>query len=89
LTNASKIYIFILYICTFIVNHEKQRMRTRLNIEEQLIHRASKLTGVKEKTSLVRMGLESLIAMESARRLAKLGGTKKSLKPVPRRRPNR
>jgi len=61
-------------------------MRTTLNIEDQLIQRASRLTGVKEKTSLVRMGLESLIALESARRLAKLGGTEKSIRPIPRRR---
>jgi hypothetical protein len=44
------------------------------------------LTGVKEKTALVRRGLEALIALESARRLAALGGTEKKLKPVRRRR---
>jgi Arc/MetJ family transcription regulator len=61
-------------------------MRTTLNIEDALVRRASKLTGVKEKTSLVRLGLEALIALESAKRLAKLGGTEKSLKMPPRRR---
>lgn len=61
-------------------------MRTTLNIEEALIKKASKLTGVKEKTSLVRLGLEALIAMESAKRLAKLGKTEKKLKRIPRRR---
>ena len=50
---------------------------------------ASKLTGVKEKTSLVRLGLEALIARESARRLAELGGSEKSLQSVPRRRISR
>ena len=45
-------------------------MRTTLNIEDKLIDKASKLTGVKEKTSLVRLGLEALISRESSRRLA-------------------
>mgnify|MGYP006308711799 CR=1 FL=1 len=61
-------------------------MRTTLNIEDKLISKASKLTGVKEKTSLVKLGLEALIARESAKRLAKLGGTEKKLKEIPRRR---
>jgi Arc/MetJ family transcription regulator len=61
-------------------------MRTTLNIEESLLQQASRLTGVKEKTALVRRGLEALIALESARRLAALGGSEKRLKPAPRRR---
>lgn len=61
-------------------------MRTTINIDDGMLKKASELTGVKEKTSLVRMGLESLIALESARRLARLGGTEKNLHPVPRRR---
>ena len=61
-------------------------MRTTLNINDELLERASRLTGVKEKTSLVHLGLEALIAIESARRLARLGGTEKKLRPVPRRR---
>ena len=61
-------------------------MRTTLNIADCLIERASELTGIKEKTTLVKLGLEALIAKESARRLAKLGGTEKRLKAVPRRR---
>ena len=60
-------------------------MRTTLNIEEELLNRAAKLTGVKEKTSLVRLGLEALIARESSRRLAKLGGTENHLEMIPRR----
>ena len=52
-------------------------MRTTLNIEDKLLNKAAKLTGIKEKTSLVRLGLEALIASESSRRLAKLGGTEK------------
>lgn len=61
-------------------------MRTTLNIDESTLSRASELTGVREKTALVRMGLEALIARESAARLAALGGTEKKLKPIPRRR---
>ena len=61
-------------------------MRTTLNIEDKLIEKASKMTGIKEKTSLVRLGLEALIARESSKRLAKLGGTEKKLKITPRRR---
>ena len=62
-------------------------MRTTLNIEDVLIEKATKLTGVKEKTSLVRMGLEALIARESAMRLAVLGGTEKKLGSIRRRKP--
>jgi putative antitoxin of VapBC-like toxin-antitoxin system len=61
-------------------------MRTTLNIEDKLLDKAAKLTGIKEKTSLVKRGLESLIAIESAKRLARLGGSEKGLKPIPRRR---
>lgn len=61
-------------------------MRTTLNIEDQLVEKASELTGIKEKTTLVKLGLEALIARESARRLARLGGTEGQLKVVPRRR---
>ncbi len=61
--------------------------RTTLNIDLTLLKEASELTGVSAKTSLVRLGLEALIARESARRLAALGGTEKRLCPIPRRRP--
>jgi len=44
------------------------------------------LTGIKEKTALVRLGLEALVARESARRLARMGGTRKRLEEIPRRR---
>ena len=60
-------------------------MRTTLNIDEAILSRASELTGVREKTALVRMGLEALIARASGARLAALGGTEKRLKPIPRR----
>ena len=61
-------------------------MRTTLNIDDRMLHKASSMTGVKEKTSLVHMGLQALIALESAKRLATLGGTEKGLRSIPRRR---
>jgi len=61
-------------------------MRTTLNIDDDTLKRASQLTGIKEKTALVRRGLEALIAMESSKRLAKMGGTEKDLQAIPRRR---
>ncbi len=61
-------------------------MRTTVNIDDELIDRARRLTGIREKTSLIKLGLEALIALESGRRLAKLGGTEKSLKVPGRRR---
>jgi Arc/MetJ family transcription regulator len=64
-------------------------MRTTLNIDDKILEEAARLTGIREKTALVRMGLESLVALESARRLAALGGTEPDIRPVPRRRTNR
>lgn len=64
-------------------------MRTTLNIDDALLERAAQLTGEREKTALVRMGLEALIARESARRLAALGGSEPGLEAGPRRRPAR
>ena len=61
-------------------------MRTTLNIEDKLLERASQLTGIKEKTYLVKLGLKALISLESSKRLAKLGGTEEKLKMIPRRR---
>jgi Arc/MetJ family transcription regulator len=60
-------------------------MRTTLNIEDNLLEKAAKLTGITEKTSLVRLGLQALIARESAKRLAELAGTEKNLEMIPRR----
>jgi Arc/MetJ family transcription regulator len=60
-------------------------MRTTLNIEDTLMDKASKMTGIKEKTALVKLGLEALIARESGKRLARLGGTQKQLESIPRR----
>ena len=60
--------------------------RTTLNIDRAALQKAAALTGVTEKTTLVRLGLEALIAKASAERLAALGGSERSLRPVPRRR---
>ena len=62
-------------------------MRTTLNIDDDVFKKASRLTGVKGKTALVRMGLEALIARGNAQRLAALGGTDKRAKATSRRRP--
>jgi len=59
-------------------------MRTTLNTEDELIDNAIKLTGIMEKTSLVRLGRESLIARESAKRLALLGRSENKLEKIPR-----
>ena len=61
-------------------------MRTTLNLDDALVEEARRLTGIREKTALVHAGLEALIARESARRLAALGGTQARLRPIPRRR---
>lgn len=67
-------------------NYWVANMRTSLNIEDTLVEKASKLTGIKEKTALVRKGLETLISLESSRRLAQLGGTEKQIQMSRRRR---
>ena len=70
---------------TYILMH----MRTTLNIDDELLARAKRLSGLKEKTAIVHAGLEALIARESARRLAVLGGSEKRLRTVRRRRSSR
>jgi Arc/MetJ family transcription regulator len=61
-------------------------MRTTINLDDHLIGEAQRLTGVSERTTLVHEGLRALIERESARRLARLGGSEPSLEPIPRRR---
>jgi Bacterial antitoxin of type II TA system, VapB len=61
-------------------------MRTTLIIDEGLLDRARDLTGIQQKTALVRAGLEALIAREAGKRLAALGGTQPKIADVPRRR---
>lgn len=64
-------------------------MRTTLNIEDELHAKAQQVSGLKERTALVREGLKALIERESARRLALLGGTEPQLQPIPRRQSDR
>lgn len=56
-------------------------------LDDELISKARALTGIAEKTAVVHAGLQALIARESARRLANLGGAEPGLRPPPRRRP--
>ena len=62
-------------------------MRTTLALDDDLLIEAQRLTGSVEKTALVRQALRALIERESARRLARLGGSQPDLTPIPRRRP--
>ena len=62
-------------------------MRTTLALDDELVAKAQAFTGLKEKSSLVRDALKALIERESARRLARLGGSEPSVHPPPRRRP--
>lgn len=61
-------------------------MRTTLIIDEGVLERARELTGIQEKTALVRAGLQALIEREAAKRLAALGGTQPKMSSIPRRR---
>jgi len=69
--------------------HIYMHMRTTLILDDALLERARRLTGIAEKTALVHAGLEALIAREAARRLAALAGTMPDLAPAPRRRARR
>ena len=64
-------------------------MRTTLALDDDLLAKAQAFTGVKEKSALVREALKALIERESARRLARLGGSEAGLKRPRRRRPRR
>jgi Arc/MetJ family transcription regulator len=64
-------------------------MRTTLILDDELIAKARGITGLEEKTALVHEGLRALIARESARRLAALGGSERSLRAARRRRRRR
>ena len=61
-------------------------MRTTINLDDELVTEAQRITGVKERTALIHEGLKALIERESARRLARLGGSEPRLQPIPRRR---
>jgi len=62
-------------------------MRTTVNLDDELLAEAQRLTGTSERTALIHAGLKALIERESARRLARLGGSEPRLEPIPRRRP--
>jgi Arc/MetJ family transcription regulator len=64
-------------------------MRSTLNIDDELIAEARRVTGIEEKTALIREALKTLISVETARRLAALGGTQPDFEVAPRRRPKR
>jgi Arc/MetJ family transcription regulator len=61
-------------------------MRTTIIIDDDLLERARRLTGLEEKTAVVHAGLRALIAQQSARRLAAMGGSDKGVRVPPRRR---
>jgi len=61
-------------------------MRTTINLDDELVTEAQRITGMKERTALIHEGLRALIERESARRLARLGGSEPRLQRVPRRR---
>ena len=61
-------------------------MRTTINLDDHLVTEAQRIKGMKERTALIHEGLKALIERESARRLARLGGSEPRLQPVPRRR---
>ena len=61
-------------------------MRTTVTLDDELLERARRISGVNERGALIRAGLEALIERESARRLARLGGTEPQLEDIPRRR---
>jgi Arc/MetJ family transcription regulator len=63
-------------------------MRTTVVLDDNLLTDAKHLTGLTERTALLREALKALIERESARRLARLGGSEPDLRPVPRRRPD-
>jgi Arc/MetJ family transcription regulator len=63
-------------------------MRTTLILNDELLAEAARLSGIKGKTAVVHAGLDALVAQESAKRLAALGGTEKALRTI-RRRPSR
>jgi Arc/MetJ family transcription regulator len=61
-------------------------MRTTVALDDELLRKAQALTGLSEKSAILREALHALIERESARRLARLGGSAPQLKSVPRRR---
>ncbi|MGD0939850.1 MAG: type II toxin-antitoxin system VapB family antitoxin [Terracidiphilus sp.] len=59
-------------------------MRATVALDDELMSKAQELTGVAERTALLRMALKSLIHLEASRRLAAVGGTEPELKAIKR-----
>jgi Arc/MetJ family transcription regulator len=70
----------------WLARQRRDKMRVTVLVDDATLAKAQALTGVKEKTALVREALKALIERESARRLARLGGSEPDMKPVQRRR---
>jgi Arc/MetJ family transcription regulator len=84
LCNRGNRSLLCMYVYAILIH-----MKTTLNIDDALLAEAGRLTRITEKTALVRAGLKALIAIESGRRLAQLGGTERDLRAIPRRRSTR
>jgi Arc/MetJ family transcription regulator len=69
------------------MHNREEHMRTTVNLDEHLLEEAQRITGMKERTALIHEGLRALIERESAKRLARLGGSEPQLHDIPRRRP--
>lgn len=69
-----------------VTNSGGKHMRTTINIDDELLAKAAKLVGPMDRTAILSEGLKALIERESAKRLARLGGTQPALKAAPRRR---
>lgn len=67
----------------------EDKVRTTLALDDELLAEAESLTGLREKSALVREALRALVERESARRLARLGGSEPDLAPILRRRTKR
>jgi Arc/MetJ family transcription regulator len=67
---------------------QEAAMRTTVTLDDDLLARAERYTGIKERATLIRMGLEALVQREAARRLARLGGSDPDATAAPRRRPD-
>jgi Arc/MetJ family transcription regulator len=70
----------------FEASYWRPPMRTTFNIDDDLLGEAQRLSGLTERTAVIHEGLRALIERESARRLARLGATERSLRVPPRRR---
>jgi len=75
-----------MYIVVHRLGFRRLSMRTTINLDDRLLEEARRLTGIRERTALIREGLRALIERESARRLARLGGTEPDVAAPPRRR---